>query len=95
MTDKTMTDEYAKLSLFAGMFAAAADWHLGVAHFAPLLRAHAWTLTTEQLAEWKMEALRLGVPADVMEPSEAMKRAMPELVRIGLEMQKIVDQHQH
>ena len=30
----TMTDEYAKLSLFAGMLAAAADWHLGYTHFA-------------------------------------------------------------
>jgi len=88
----TMTDEYAKLSLFAGMFAAAADWHLGYTHFGPLIRAHAWDLTTEQLAQWKTEALRMGVPANVMEPSEAMLRAMPEWIRIGQELQKIVDQ---
>lgn len=86
-----MDEEYTKLSLFAGLFAASADWHLGHPHFLRKIRAHAWELTSDKLAEWKMEAVRLGVPMEALDPSKEQLRAMPELVKIGQQLQRDID----
>jgi len=86
-----MDEQYAKLSLFAGLFAGSADWHLGYPHFVRKIHAHAWDLTIEKLAEWKMEAVRLGVPTEALDPTEEQLRAMPELVQIGLQLQQDID----
>lgn len=86
-----MDEDYAKLSLFAGWFAGCADGHLGYPHFGPKIRAQAWELTIDKLAKWKMEAVRLGVPVDVLDPSKEEVRLMPELLRIGRLLQLKVD----
>ena len=59
-----MDEAYARLSLLAGLFAGAADQHLGRDHFASRIRAEAWSLTAEKLARWHVEAADLGVPAE-------------------------------
>jgi hypothetical protein len=87
-----MNEEYAELSLYCGLFAAAADWHLGYQHFMPRIRAQSWELTIDKLAAWKNEALSLGVPSEVIEPSEYLVKMMPELRRVAQKMQDRVDE---
>lgn len=86
-----MTEEYAELSLYCGLFASAADWHLGYQHFIPKIRAQAWELTLDKLADWKNEALSLGVPSEVIEPTKDFGRRMPELRRVGMKLQHRID----
>ena len=87
----TVTDDYAKLSLFAGMFAYAADHFLRSDHFITMIRAQAWTLTWAKLAAWKAEAIRMGVPAKELEPSADDIAAMPWLIEYGKRLQEQAD----
>ena len=84
-------DDYAKLSLFAGMFAAAADHALGGSHFITITRQHAWTLTWEKLAAWKAEAIAMGVAAKDLEPDPELVKGMPWLIEYGKRLQHQVD----
>jgi hypothetical protein len=86
-----MDDEYAKLSLYAGMFARAADEALGTNHFISMIRQHAWSLTWEKLAAWKAEAIAMGIPAKDLEPDPDMIKGMPWLIEYGKRLQHQVD----
>lgn len=66
-----MTDEYARLSFRAGFLIARIDQHLGAPTlFAGLAHMKAWDVTPKFLEEIKAEALRLEVPAQVIEDGE-------------------------
>ena len=86
-----MDDDYAKLSLFAGIFAREADHYLRRKYFIPMIRQHVWTLTWEKLAAWKAEAIRMGVPARKLEPDPKTIKALPGLIAQGRRLQEARD----
>jgi len=89
--NREMDREYAELSLLAGLFASAADSYLDQTYFVILARENEWNLTLEMLADWKTDALNMGVPADVLEPTAEQLKTMPGLVELGRKLQAIID----
>lgn len=85
---RTMDDDYAELSLLVGFFAAAADASLGRLHFVPKTQAECWDLTREKLAAWQVEAVAMGVPAEVLEPTEPTRQAISAYVTLGKKIGK-------
>lgn len=78
--NRIMDHAYARLSLLAGCFAYQADAHLGRDHFISMIRDMAWDLTPEKLAQFKAEAIAMGVPPDeLVEPdAETVERLIDE-----------------
>lgn len=75
---RKMDEDYAKLSFAVGVFASAADSHLGGKYFETKTRAEAWDLTWEKLAAWKAEAWLMGVPTETISQIEEMPEGMME-----------------
>ena len=64
-----MDDDYVRLSILCGYFAAMADLHLGLAGpqaFGHRIRQQAWTLTWDLLKYWQNEAIQRGLPQDAL-----------------------------
>jgi hypothetical protein len=76
----TMDEDYVRLSLLTGLFAGAADRHLGRTHFAAIVRPLAWDLTWELLASWKAQAVQMGVPTEALEPTAAEWQQLSGLI---------------
>lgn len=86
-----MDEDYARLSWAAGVFAAQADTHLGGEYFATKIRDATWELTREKMAEWKAEAIKMGVPATTFKDVEMPK----DLLAAGMAAQKKLDSRFH
>jgi hypothetical protein len=86
-----MDDHYAALSMVAGMLAGRADRFLGGTYFQTEMRKHAWNLTAEKLAQWRMEALRMGVPETELEFTENDLAQMAALLPRARKLQDEID----
>ena len=93
MTRK-LDPEYAKLSFLSAVLFRRADVYLHDYWFVAKLRAHSWDLTPELVAAWKTEAIKKGVPKELLEPTleEITIANSPEWFQIALGLQKQVDQ---
>jgi hypothetical protein len=75
-------DDDDQLAFDTGIFAAAADRFLENRHYSTLLRDEGH-ITRELLDVWKEEAYLLGMPRDMMEPSEEELAQLPRILELN------------
>jgi hypothetical protein len=83
---------YAELSIRAGILCFAADDYLGGRLFITRGRLYAWTLTEELVAAWREEAINLGVPDEILQPTADELERFPMLIEQGIALQHQLDQ---
>ena len=87
-----MTDDYAKLSIRAGFIAGAIDRALGGDKASRLIRLCSWVLTADFLEAIKAEAIRRGVPAQLLERAEQSAAAVasdPQFIQLAKESYRL------
>lgn len=93
MPDHPVDENYARLSLMAGMLAYKLDSYLDRAHFITKARERAWSLTEELLVAWQVEALALGVPERVARLSKKERSIIERAIPAGQALQAAYDKH--